>query len=101
MRSSGFRTGFELALRTSMFIRASDIICGVAAFCGLFGCMSDREFRRIQENPGVMVEQNEHAQRAETAADIERQNKKEAAKREKQLNNLIERQLHKQSDTYR
>jgi hypothetical protein len=58
--------------------------------------MTDREFRRRQEDPRVMVEENELEQRAETADDIERLNRKDATDREKQLNNLIDRQLRRQ-----
>jgi hypothetical protein len=76
-----------------MLMRLPNIIIGIVAICGLSGCMTGREFRRRQEDPRVMVEENEREQRAETADDIERLNRKDAAEREKQLNDLIDRQL--------
>lgn len=53
--------------------------------------MDKDEFRRNHQNPSLMAEEIERDRSAETNVSIEKQNKKDAAAREKHLNEIIDK----------
>lgn len=64
----------------------------------LFGLPSMEEFRRNQQAPGRMAEEQELERKNETLNEIEKQNKKDDEIRDKLLNEKINRQLQGQTE---
>ena len=83
---------------------AAGMLLGACLFLSgcdtLFGLLTphetEREIRRNHEDPGRMTEKIDLERSLETTRDVDRQNEKDEAARNRQFNEMFEKQLHNQ-----
>ncbi|NJD91891.1 MAG: hypothetical protein FIA91_10320 [Geobacter sp.] len=65
---------------------------------GSFYFIDNEDSKQRQRNPSLMIQDMEQDRRAETLKDIKKQDDRLQADRDKKLNELIDKQLHSQTE---